>query len=200
MPRSLKSDLGRLSLAAVAFVTLLGGYTTFRIWQQGDLDDRGAPVDVVVVLGAAEYNGVPSDVFGARLSHAVQLVLDGAADRLLVTGGKQPGDRFTEAAVARTYAIQHGIPAAQILSEKTGRDTRESLSNVAAVMRKNGLQRALFVSDRTHMLRVLLIAGELGIEARGSPTTTSPTDTDPQSRLYSTLRELAAIGANFLLR
>jgi uncharacterized SAM-binding protein YcdF (DUF218 family) len=200
VPRSLKGDVGRLLLASVAGGALLAGYTTVRIWQQGDRDDRGVPVDVVVVLGAAEYNGVPSDVFRARLSHAVELVLDGAADRLLVTGGKQAGDRYSEAAVARTYAIQHGIPADHILSEKTGRDTRESLTNVAAVMQANGLTRALFVSDRTHMLRVMVIAGELGIEAHGSPTATSPTDTDPESRLYSTLRELAALGANFFLR
>ncbi|MGH2407531.1 MAG: YdcF family protein [Candidatus Limnocylindrales bacterium] len=200
MPRSLRGDLTRLLLAALALGTLLAGYTTFRIWQEGDRDDQGVPVDVVVVLGAAEYNGVPSDVFRARLSHAVQLVLDGAADHLLVTGGKQPGDRFTEAAVARAYAIEHGIPAAKILSEKTGRDTRESLTNAAAVMRSHGLTRALFVSDRTHMLRVMLIAEELGIDAHASPTTTSPTDIDPQSRLYSSLRELAAIGANFFVR
>jgi len=44
------------------------------------------------------------------------------------------------------------------------------------------------------------MARELGIEAHGSPTASSPTDTDPVSRLYATLRELAALGANYFLR
>ena len=200
MPRSLRGDIGRLFLATLAGVALLAGYTTLRIWQQGDRDERGVPVDAVVVLGAAQYNGVPSAVFRARLSHAVELVLDGAASRLVVTGGRQLGDRFSEAGVARAYALQHGIPADRILSETTGHDTRSSLVNVAAVLRREGLHRALFVSDRTHMLRVLLIAGELGIEARGSPTASSPTDVSPLARIYATLRELAALGANFFLR
>jgi uncharacterized SAM-binding protein YcdF (DUF218 family) len=200
VPRSLRGDIGRLALAAVAAGALLTGYATFRIWQQGEVDERTAPVDVVVVLGAAQYDGVPSAVFRARLDHAVRLVLDGTADRLVVTGGRQPGDRFSEAGVARTFALKRGIPADRILSEATGQDTRSSLENVARVLQKAGLHRALFVSDRTHMLRVLLIARELGIEAHGSPTASSPTDTDPVSRLYATLRELAALGASFFLR
>jgi uncharacterized SAM-binding protein YcdF (DUF218 family) len=67
-------------------------------------------------------------------------------------------------------------------------------------MRTAGLRRALFVSDRTHMLRVLLVARDLGIDAYGSPTATSPTDTEPLSRFYATLREMAALGADFFLR
>jgi uncharacterized SAM-binding protein YcdF (DUF218 family) len=179
---------------------LLIGYAAFRVWQQGDRDDSGVPVDAVVVLGAAQYNGRPSAVFEARLDHAVRLVLDGAADTLVVTGGRQPGDRFSEAGVARTFALKRGIPAERILSENTGRDTRSSLENVAAVLEGAGLHSALFVSDRTHMLRVLVIARELGIEAYGSPTATSPTDSEPVSRLYASLREMAALGANFFLR
>jgi uncharacterized SAM-binding protein YcdF (DUF218 family) len=200
VPRSLRGDIGRLILAALAGVILLAAYTSFRIWQQGDRDDRAVPVDAVVVLGAAEYNGVPSAVFKARITHAVELVLNGAADRLIVTGGRQPGDRFTEAGVARAFALANGVPADHILAETTGRDTLESLVNVAAVMRREGLHRALFVSDRTHMLRVLVFARELGIEAYGSPTASSPTDLEPWNRFFSTVREMGALAEHFFLR
>jgi len=199
VPRSLRGDIGRLLLATLVGVTLLAAYTTFRIWQQGDRDDRAVPVDAVVVLGAAQYDGVPSDVFRARITHAIELVLNGVADRLVVTGGRLPGDRFSEAGVARALALANGIPADHILAETTGRDTRSSLVNVAEVLRREGLHRALFVSDRTHMLRVLVIARELGIEAYGSPTASSPTDVDAWNRFYSTLRELGALGAHFFL-
>ena len=197
MPRSLSGDLARLALSALLGLALLAGYTTFRIWQQGERDERAVPVDAVVVLGAAQYGGVPSPIFRARLDHAVELVLNGAAPWLVVTGGGQPGDRFSEAEAARAYAVEHGVSADRILAETTGRDTRESLANVAVLLRRNGLDRPLFVSDRTHMLRVLLVARDLGIAGRGSPTRTSPADLEPGPRLEATLHELAALGGYF---
>ena len=60
-------------------------------------------------------------------------------------------------------------------------------------MHAKGLASALFVSDRTHMLRVLRVASDLGIVAYGSPTATSPADLDPSARVQSTLHELGAL-------
>ena len=60
-------------------------------------------------------------------------------------------------------------------------------------MRARRLRSALFVSDRTHMLRVLRIAADLGIQAYGSPTATSPSDLDVTARAEATLHELGAL-------
>ena len=193
MPRPLTAALVRLGLAGIVGVIALGGYTTFRIWQQGVTDERGRPVDAVVVLGAAHYGNEPSRVFAARIDHAVELWLQGVAPYLVVTGGRAPGDTTAEADVAQEYAEDRGVPADAILAERTGRDTAESLENVAAIMRARGLRSALFVSDRTHMLRVLRIAADLGIRAYGSPTATSPSDLDPTARAEATIHELGAL-------
>ena len=193
MPRSLRGDLLRVGLASAACLGAVGLYTTFRIWQQGEVDERGRPVDAIVVLGAAHYGTQPSAVFAARLDHAVELYLAGAAPTLIVTGGRAEGDATSEADVARAYAERHGVPGDAILDEDTSRDTVESLRNVAAVMRAHGLRSALFVSDRTHMLRVLRIASDLGLAAYGSPTATSPSDRDVWPRLDATIHELGAL-------
>ena len=193
MPRPLTTALVRLGLAGIVGVIALGGYTTFRIWQQGATDERGRPVDAVVVLGAAHYGNEPSAVFAARIDHAVELWLQGIAPYLVVTGGRAPGDTTAEADVAREYAEDRGVHAEAILAERTGRDTAESLENVAAIMRARGLRSALFVSDRTHMLRVLRIAADLGIQAYGSPTATSPSDLDVTARAEATIHELGAL-------
>jgi uncharacterized SAM-binding protein YcdF (DUF218 family) len=193
VPRSLRSSALRLTLAGVAGVIAVGGYTTFRIWQQGQTDERGRPVDAIVVLGAAHYGNTPSPVFAARLDHAVELWLDGVAPYLIVTGGEAEGDTSAEADVATEYAEDRGVPENAILAERTGRDTAESLRNVAAIMHAKGLVSALFVSDRTHMLRVLRVASDLGIVAYGSPTATSPADLDPSARVQATLHELGAL-------
>jgi uncharacterized SAM-binding protein YcdF (DUF218 family) len=199
VPRSLTGDLLRLGLAYLLGAVLLAGYASFRIWQVGDREEQGRPVDAIVVLGAAQYDGRPSPVFRARLDHAVGLYLSGVAPYLVVTGGKQPGDRVSEAEVARAYALQREVPADRILVERTGHDTLASLRNVARLLEGRGLRTALFVSDRTHMLRVLRIGEDLGLETYGSPTRTSPVDRDPSARLVAVLHELGALASYHFL-
>jgi uncharacterized SAM-binding protein YcdF (DUF218 family) len=190
-------DLGRLLLIAAGAAVLTAGYATFRVWQQGETDEQ-RPADAIVVLGAAQYDGRPSPVFAARLEHAVELYQAGVANLLVVTGGKQDGDRTTEAAAARRFAIDRGIPAESILVEDAGRTTIESLRTVGEIFRDRGLRTAVFVSDRTHMLRVLRIAHDQGIAAYGSPTRTSPTDRGLGPRVDATIHELGALALYFI--
>ena len=189
------------SLLLLAVGALLGSialvaYGAYRITAQGQLDER-RDADAIVVLGAAQLDGRPSDVFEARLEHAVELYQDGLAKFLVVTGGKLPDDRTTEAAVARDWAIRHGVPAAAIIGEDRGRTTLESLEAVSQIFRDKGFRIGLFVSDETHMLRVLRMASDLGIDAFGSPTRTSPSDRDPARRQRSVLHELAGLAVYF---
>jgi len=186
----------QLVVVALAGFLLLIVYAIYRITAQGGVDEA-RPADAIVVLGAAQYSGQPSGVFEARLQHAVDLWKQGLAPYLIVTGGKLPADVTTEAATARAFAIAHGVPRDAILGEDQGRDTLESLDGVAAILRTHKLHRVVFVSDRTHMLRVLRMASDMGISAWGSPTPTSPTDLDPDRRWRSIAHELAGLAAYY---
>ncbi len=187
----------RLIIVSGLAVAVVTGIAALRIWQQGDQDEQ-RPVDAIVVLGAAQYDGRPSPVFAARLDHAVQLWNSGIADSFVVTGGKLPGDRTTEAAVARKYALNHDVPDGAIWGENEAHNTLDSLRAVAAEMKHRGLKSAVFVSDPTHMLRVLRIAHDLGIDAYGSPTPTSPIQQDLGRRLSATAHELGALAVYFV--
>ena len=187
----------RLILAAGCAVVLAVGFATVRIWQQGATDER-RPADAILVLGAAQYDGKPSPVFEARLEHAVALWKEGVAPWFIVTGGKLPGDRTTEAAVARRYAVAHGVPESAIFGEDEAHNTLDSLAAVAVQMRDRDLRTVVLVSDPTHMLRTLRIAEDLGLEAWGSPTTTSPIVGDPVRAARATLHELGALAVYFL--
>ncbi len=193
----MRRALIRLAAASAVGLLCVAVYGAFRIWQQG-LQDETRPAGAVVVLGAAQYNGRPSPIFESRLQHAVDLFESGNYHFLMVTGGKQPGDRTTEAAVARQFAIAHGVPADRILSEDQGRNTLESLDAVKATLAANSVSDAVFVSDRSHMLRVLRIAQDLGITAYGSPTTDSPGDSDPVHVIEITFHELGGLAVYFL--
>jgi uncharacterized SAM-binding protein YcdF (DUF218 family) len=189
--------LARLVLALLVAAVAVGGYAAYRIWDQGNRDER-PPADAIVVMGAAQYDGRPSPVFAARLDHAIDLFHEGIAARLIVTGGKQEGDRTTEAASARIYAVQHDVPDEAILVEDQSRTTLQSIRGVAAVMRDHGLQTAVFVSDPSHMLRVLRMASDEGITAFGSPTRTSPQERDTVRRVDAIVHELGALAFYFI--
>ena len=190
-------DLLKLAAAALVWTALITGYATFRIWQQGEQDER-RPADAIVVLGAAQYDGVPSPVFRARLDHAIDLYRAGLAAAFVVTGGKARTDRTTEADAARAYATRRGVPDAAILVEDRSVNTVESVEGVVALLRARGLGTALFVSDRTHMLRVLRIARDQALDAWGSPTSTSPTESTLARRTEAIIHELGGLAIYFV--
>ena len=186
-------DLLLVVLAFALGAAALISCTAFRIWQVGQQDGR-RHVDAIVVLGAAQYNGRPSDALAARLDQAIALYKDGYAAFLITTGGNLPGDWTTEAEVGRRYAVKQGVPESAILMENTGRSTLDSIQHVRTIFEARGLRTALFVSDRSHMLRVLRLAQDQGIEAWASPTSTSPDDIDSDLIYKSMVHEVGAMG------
>jgi len=185
--------LAGIALGGAALIT----WMALEINAQGNRDEQ-RPADAIVVLGAAQFNGTPGGVFEARLQHAVDLYHEGIAPYLVVTGGKLPGDRTTEAAAARAWAIAHGVPSDAILGENQGRTTLESLEAVTEIFREHDLATAVFVSDETHMLRVLRMATDLGIVGWGSPTRTSPTDRELARRTQAMVHEIGGLMAYYL--
>ena len=131
-------------------------------------------VDAIIVLGAAQWDGRPSPVLAARLDHALDLWKHGFAPVIVVTGGKRPADRVTEATASADYLITRGVPDSSILREVQGASTYESLAATARFLKPQGWRRVLLVSDPYHMLRSKGIAAEVGLTPYGSPTRTSP--------------------------
>jgi uncharacterized SAM-binding protein YcdF (DUF218 family) len=169
----------RLVIGAVAVVAavLIGYYviTVYQVWHAAR-HDGARRSQAIIVLGAAQYNGDPSPVFQARLDHAADLYKEGIAPVIVVTGGKLPGDEFTEGGVGADYLHTRGIPDDAILRETTSRNSWESLRASARFLQNRGITRVVLVSDPFHSLRIRLIAEEIGFDAVTSPTETSPID------------------------
>ena len=156
-----------LVLAGIAAAYL--GVTAFQVWRAAR-EDQAGPADAIVVLGAAQYDGRPSPVYRARLDHAAELYQEDLAPTVLVTGGRRPGDRFTEAAAGAGYLAAHGVPEDAVLLESGGTDSWTSLEAAARVL--GDRRHVLLVSSPYHALRIRHIAGELGLEASSSPSST----------------------------
>jgi uncharacterized SAM-binding protein YcdF (DUF218 family) len=151
--------------------------------------DERRPVDAIVVLGAAQYNGRPSPVLRARLDHALELYREGQAPLVIVTGGIGRGDTTSEAAVSRRYLVARGVPDSAVVVESEGRTTRASMNAVRQWLRDRQLRRILLVSDPFHMFRLRLEARRTALEAYTSPTESSPISHNPVLELRYLLAE-----------
>ncbi len=162
-------------LAVLAAVVLVGylGFTFLQVWSAARRDNA-RPAQAIVVLGAAQFNGVPSSILRARLDHAYDLYERGLAPVIVVTGGKQPGDDFTEATSSANYLIEKGVPDEDILREVSGTNSWESLAAAASFLKERDIRRVLLVSDPFHSYRIDAIAEELGLDGDASPTRSSP--------------------------
>lgn len=190
------SGLVRLAIKAASMLlvplVLYMAFTFLQVWH-GSLQDEAQPAEAVIVLGAAQYNGRPSPVLRARLDRAVALYQAGLAPVVVVTGGQQPGDRFTEAGAGQRYLVAHGVPANALRLEVQGRNSWESLSAAQHFLAEEGIDEVLLVSDAYHSFRVAETARELGLRPHVVPS--RPGDA-PVRELW---RETLAVGVGRFL-
>ena len=167
----LSKTVRRLLALVVLLVVAVPTLTAVSVWRTARGDDRTRS-DVIVVLGASQFDGRPSSVFEARLEHAEALYDDDVAPRVVTVGGGQPGDRYTEARAGELYLEEQGV--ADVVAVQQGSDTLESLQAVSTLMSERGWQTAVLVTDPWHALRSLRMADDAGIEAVSSPTRRGP--------------------------
>ncbi len=177
--------------AAILAFFLLVTSTALGIWWTARQDSR--PVsDAIVVLGSAQYNGVPSSIFEARLEHARTLYEDGVAPVIVTLGGKADGDQFSEAEAGRDYLAKAGVPGDALLAVPEGADTLQSIRALAAAFDDRGWSHAVLVTDPWHAMRAQRMAEDAGIESDSSPTRQGPAVQTRATQFRYILRETAA--------
>lgn len=157
-------------MVAVGYVAVIA----VQVWSSARQDQR-EQVDAIVVLGAAQYDGTPSPALQGRLDRALELYQEGLAPQIVLTGSKQEGDRFTEAFAGYRYLTEQGVPESALTIVDDGASTYESLAAARRVLREQGADRVLLVSDSYHNRRLQGIARELGMEPYVAPTDGTPT-------------------------
>lgn len=172
-------------------VLLVGGFMA-AIYVEAR-NDEARPVDAIVVMGAAQYNGRPSSVLEARLDHAVTLYNEGYAPLIIVSGGNMPGDVYTEAGVGEQYLLDRGVPQNAILMEDEGRDTWESMQGVADVADGRQIESLLIVSDGFHLFRSERMASAVGFDAYSSAAPDSPIEPWSANEFSYVIRETGAV-------
>ena len=162
----------RVLVATVAAAVLYLAVTAVQVWLTSRRSDT-SPAQAIVVMGAAQYNGVPSPDLAARLADALALYRSGVAPLVVATGSKERGDRYTEAQASRIWLVARGVPAGDV-AEVGGDDSWANLADAAALLRRRGDRTVVVATDGFHEHRSLAIATDVGLTPRPAPATTSP--------------------------
>jgi len=176
--------------AVVLAALLVVGGTAIRVWQVARQDHR-PPSDAILVLGASQFDGRPSEVLLFRLRHALRLWQDGVAPRVVTVGGNRPGDRFTEAGASARWLAEHGVPQTDLVAVREGNDTLQSMRAAARVFDRHGWHSVVIVTDPWHSLRSERMARDVGLDATASPTRAGPAVRTRGTEVRYVVRETA---------
>jgi len=168
----MRKKLAFISKFIIAPALLLVVLVAVRIYTYGN-NVVDVKADAAIVLGAAVWGNDVSPVFRERINHAIDLYRTGKVRKIIFTGGQGNRNELTEAAEARQYAIENGVPVSDILIEERSHTTYENLVNAKQLADANGLKKVLIVSDPMHLKRAVAMASDIGLEAYPSPTPTT---------------------------
>jgi len=146
----------RIITLLICVVILYFAITFVQIWLTGH-EHSTKHAQAILVFGTTEDNGTPSPELQARLDQALVLWHKDRAPWIAVTGGKRPGDIYTEAGASATYLEAHGVPASKIL-EGSGTDTWENVKTVLPKLKAHGIKTVLTVTDPFHEDRAMAIS------------------------------------------
>jgi vancomycin permeability regulator SanA len=167
----------KLIRRVISFVLLLviviPLYAAGSIWYTAK-NSTAEKSDVILVMGAAQFDGRPSEVLLARLDQTKSIFKAGLAPRIYTIGGGAPGDRTTEAAASRTWLINNGISKKNILAIAKGRDTLSSTKAYVEQMRKAKFSSVVIVTDPYHCYRAIKMAKDRGIKSTCSAVESGP--------------------------
>lgn len=143
-----------LALVAIGFVCSL-------VVLQGQRDDA-QPVQAIVVLS-------PQAAAGEHLDHALSLHQRGYGARLVVVGENSEE-------VRNNLVNDAGLPEAIVMALEVTGTRNNRLREVSSALHAEGVNRVLLVDSPDQMLLNLKMAGDLGLNAYGSPVATDSTD------------------------
>ena len=142
-----------LSLGLLGICTVLG----INLWVTGTVRDRILTeqqaaqlqdVDCILVLGCqVRSDGTPSHMLEDRLKRGVALYDAGAAPKLLMSGDH--GTKYyNEVDAMKRYALEAGVPSADVFMDHAGFSTYESMSRAIRVFEAD---KILIVTQEYHL-------------------------------------------------
>ena len=163
----------RIAVLVVAVIVLYFAVTLVQVWLTSRQYDPH-PAGAILVMGAAQYDCVPSPDLAARLDQALMLYHQGYAHLIMVTGSKEPGDKCTEAESGAMYLESEGRADDRPSSRRAATTATRTSPTPQPALQAHGATVVLVTTDPFHEDRSMAIASDLALTPSPTPTQTSP--------------------------
>lgn len=171
-----KSIRRRLGIMMGCCITV-GGLTVagMNIWVKHSVEacilapeqaiaESNGKYDCIIVLGClVKADGTPSDMLRDRLDRGIALYQQNVAPKILMSGDHGQSE-YDEVNAMKQYAIDAGVPSADIFMDHAGFSTYETMYRAKEIF---GAERVLVVTQEYHLYRAVYIARQLGMQADG---------------------------------
>lgn len=155
-----------ISVSALLAVLLINYHVISSVKEKIITENEAAPLeaDCILVFGAGVWaNERPSHMLEDRLLQGIRLYMNGASDRLLMSGdhGRK---NYDEVNVMKQYAIDRNVNSKHIFMDHAGFDTYDSLYRAKDIFQA---KKVILVTQKYHLYRALYIADRMGLDAYG---------------------------------
>jgi len=126
--------------------------------------------DYLLILGAGLRGEVPSIPLFERLYASLEYVNINPNVKIIVSGGRGPGESITEADAMKRFLIRHGVAKDQIIKEERSTNTLENLKYTTEILegldKKENIEVTI-VTNNFHMFRAKFLAKRQGLKVYG---------------------------------
>lgn len=183
---------GLLSVCGAGWVCFLG---VEALIISGMVSSHDRKSDCIIILGAQVKGTKITDSLKRRLDRAVRYLRKFPETKVIVSGGKGPGEDITEADAMGDYLISCGINPRRIVREKCSTSTRENFRYSKKYTDPENDSVGI-VTNGFHMYRSLLIAAQEGYKK----THKIPASSNPVFQINYLTREFFAVLSVWLKR
>ena len=164
----LKSLLGLVIIALLIFAACYFWVARSQKYVYSDYGsfytDKHLQIPVAIVFGGGvSPKGKPLPLLKDRLDAAAKLLNDGVVQKLLLSGDNRYVD-YNEPQAMLNYLVSKGITLDKLQMDSAGRSTYETCERAIKVF---GINKALLVSESTHLTRAVFLCKDFHMEAYG---------------------------------
>ena len=152
----------RIIIATFLVIIVVPLYCAGQIWWTAQ-HAAARPSDAIVILGAAQNNGIPTEILHERIRQA----------RLVYQSGFAP-IIITEAQASHIELLKENVPKSSLVTIGVGMDTLSSTIAYTTWMKLKGMSSVIIATDPYHCYRAMSEAKDLGISASCAPSRNGP--------------------------
>ena len=188
------STLFKSTLILLLFLVFILVYIDNMSYTSGRWALKKSKENIAVVLGAAVWSGnIPSPTLSSRVDKALDLLKEGFAGKIVLTGGKAPGE-LSESEVAFEYARAKGIDTSIVVIENVTSSTSDQIKWISDELMNKGSEYkfadVIIVSDAYHLPRAIEISKFFNLDIKVAESTHKQEFND---KIFTKIRECIAV-------